>query len=143
MSYQQIIIVGNVGRDPEMQYTPSGVAVCTFSVAVNRTWTDRNSNEKKEKTTWFRVSAWRALAETCSQYVHKGMQIMVVGEIDTDAYMGNDGQPKSSLKLTARDIRFIGRKGESSGGGYQPADEEAPPWGTNSGGYDTPDDIPF
>ena len=128
--YQYTIIIGNVGRDPELRYTPSGAAVCDFSVAVSRRWTDRNSNEQREKTTWFRVSAWRNLAETANQYVHKGMQVMVAGEIDASAYAGQDGQPRASLELTARDIKFLGRRGEA---------EEA-----QQGEYPSePEDLPF
>jgi single-strand DNA-binding protein len=110
--YQYTIIIGNVGRDPEMRYTQSGVAVADFSVAVSRRWTDRNSNEQREKTTWFRVSAWRGLAETVNQYVHKGMQVMVTGEVDASAYAGQDGTPRATLEITARDIQFLGRRGE-------------------------------
>jgi single-strand DNA-binding protein len=110
--YQYTIIIGNVGRDPELRYTPSGVAVCDFSVAVSRRWTDRTTNEQREETTWFSVSAWRNLAETVNQYVHKGMQIMVTGRVNADAYIGQDGQPRASLKLTALDVQFLGRRGE-------------------------------
>lgn len=108
--YQYTIIIGNVGRDPELRYTQSGAAVCSFSVAVSKRWTDRNSSEQREKTTWFKVSAWRELAETCQQYVHKGMQIMVTGEVDASAYAGQDGTPKASLELTAQDVIFLGNK---------------------------------
>ncbi|MCZ7539689.1 MAG: single-stranded DNA-binding protein [Anaerolineae bacterium] len=111
--YQYTVIIGNVGRDPEMRYTQSGVAVCSFSVAVSRRWMDKNSNEQREKTTWFKVSAWRQLGETANQYVHKGMQIMVAGEVDASAYVGQDGQPRASLEITARDIQFLGRRGEA------------------------------
>ncbi|NDJ75597.1 MAG: single-stranded DNA-binding protein [Chloroflexi bacterium] len=110
--YQYTIIVGNVGRDPELRYTQSGVAVCDFSVAVSRRWTDRNTNEQREETTWFKISAWRGLGETCNQYVHKGMQIMVTGRVSADAYLGQDGQPRASLNLTALDVQFLGRRGE-------------------------------
>jgi single-strand DNA-binding protein len=113
--YQYTIIIGNVGRDPELRYTPAGVAVCDFTVAVSRRWNDRTTNEQREKTTWFRVSAWRGLAETANQFVHKGMQIMVAGEIDASAFTGQDGQPRASLDLTARDIQFLGRRGETVG----------------------------
>jgi len=112
--YQYTIIIGNVGRDPEMRYTQSGVAVCDFSVAVSRRWSDRTTNEPREKTTWFRVTAWRGLAETANQYVHKGMQIMVTGEIEASAFTGQDGEARASLDLTARDIQFLGRRGESN-----------------------------
>ena len=109
MSYQYTMIIGNVGRDPELRYTQSGTAVCDFSVAVNRRWNDRTTNEPVEKTTWFRVSAWRNLAETANQYVRKGMLVMVAGEIDASAYTGKDGQPHATLELTAREIRFLSR----------------------------------
>jgi single-strand DNA-binding protein len=112
--YQYTIIIGNVGRDPELRYTSTGAAVCSFSVAVSRSWTDKNSNEPREETTWFKVSAWRALAETANQYVHKGMQIMVTGEVKASAYAGKDGTPQASLELTARNIQFLGRRGEGT-----------------------------
>ena len=110
--YQYTIIIGNVGRDPELRYTQSGVAVCDFSVAVSRRWTDRNTNEQREKTTWFRVSAWRGLAETCNQYVRKGMQIMVTGEIDASAFVGQDGEARASLDLTAQNVQFLGSRAD-------------------------------
>jgi len=124
--YQYTIIIGNVGRDPELRYTQSGVAVCDFSVAVSRRWTDRTTNEPREKTTWFRVSAWRGLAETCNQYVRKGMQIMVTGEIDASAFVGQDGEARASLDLTAQNVQFLGQRGDRTeesgeyyaGGGY-------------------------
>lgn len=128
--YQYTIIIGNVGRDPELRYTASGVAVCDFSVAVTRRWNDRATNEQREKTTWFRVSAWRNLAETANQYVRKGMQIMVAGEVDASAFMGQDGQPRASLELTARDIKFLGRRSEAEEGAaeYPAADAEDLPF---------------
>ncbi|HML21275.1 MAG TPA: single-stranded DNA-binding protein [Aggregatilinea sp.] len=130
--YQYTIIIGNVGREPEMRYTQSGVAVCDFSVAVSRRWTDRNSNERREQTTWFRVTAWRALAETVNQYVHKGMQIMVTGTVDASAYAGQDGQPRATLELTAQDVQFLGQRGDAmgmdqgAGGGYPDDAQDLP-----------------
>jgi single-strand DNA-binding protein len=131
--FHQTIIIGNVGRDPEMRYTQSGVAVCGFTVAVSERWNDRQSNEKREKTTWYRVSAWRQLAEICQQYVHKGMQIMVAGNVEARAYLDNSGQPAASLELTARDIQFLGSRdnrgggGDYGGGGPGYEDDFAPP----------------
>ncbi len=133
--YQQIIIVGNVGRDPEMRYTSEGVGVCNFSVAVNKRRRNRNTNEYSDQTTWFRVAAWRNLAETCSQYVHKGMQIMVVGEVTADAYVGQDGTARANLEITARDIKFLSRRGEGDGGDYD--------GGGGDYATDNVDDIPF
>ena len=138
--YQQTIIIGNVGRDPELRYTPSGVAVCDFSVAVSRRWNDRQSGEPREKTTWFRVSAWRQLAETVNQYVHKGMQIMVVGEIDSSAYIGQDGEARSSLELTAQNVQFLGRPGERMD---MPGDDDYQGNRQNRGGSQDPEDLPF
>jgi len=108
--YQYTIIIGNVGQDPELRYTRDGIAVCNFSVAVNRRWTDRASNQPREKTTWFRVSAWRELAETCNQFVRKGMQIMVTGEVDASAYAGQDGEARATLGLTAQNVQFLGAR---------------------------------
>jgi len=115
-SFQQTIIIGNVGRDPEMRYTQGGAAVCSFSVAVTESWTDKKSNEKREKTNWYRVTAWLALAEVCNQYVHKGMQIMVSGNVEASAYLNKAGEPTASLELTARDIQFLGGRGGASNG---------------------------
>lgn len=111
--YQYTIIVGNVGRDPEMRYTQSGVAVCSFSVAVTERWNDRQSNEKREKTNWYRVSCWRGMAETANQYVRKGMQIMITGTVEASAFLGNDGQPRATLELTARDMQFLGSRNDN------------------------------
>ncbi len=131
--YQYTIIIGNVGRDPELRYTGSGVAVCNFSVAVSRRWTDRTTNEPREETTWFRVSAWRGLAETASQYVHKGMQIMITGRVAASAFLGQDGQPRATLEITALDMQFLGRRGERGD----------VPEGGGEGYPDAPEDLPF
>lgn len=136
--YQQVIIIGNVGRDPDMRYTSGGTAVCSFSVAVSRRWTDKTTNEQREKTTWFKVTAWRQLAETCSQYVKKGMQIMVIGEIDASAYVSQNGEARASLELTASTIKFLGSRGEGgSSGGYSDEGSYHQDYASDA------DDIPF
>ena len=136
--YQQITIIGNVGRDPEMRYTSEGVGVCNFSVAVNKRRKNRNTNEYMDQTTWFKIAAWRNLAETCSQYVHKGMQIMIVGEVKADAYVGQDGQARASLEITASEVKFLGSKSDSSSG----YDDNYSGGGDNYA-TDNVDDIPF
>jgi single-strand DNA-binding protein len=158
--YQQIIIVGNVGRDPELRYTQGGVAVCDFSVAVNKRVRDENApNGRRDETTWFRVTAWRQSAEFAKQYVHKGRQLMVIGEVKVSAYTDKAGQPAATLEITANDIRLLGSRddaggsegGEQGGGGYQ--DDDFTPRGNrggnrgggggrNNSGGDI-DDIPF
>jgi single-strand DNA-binding protein len=115
--YQQITIVGNVGRDPELRYTTSGSPVCDFSVAVNERWTDSQTNEQKDKTTWFRVTCWNRLAETVNQYVQKGRQVLVVGTIDASAWTDQQGEARASLELTARTVKFLGQR------------DTAPDWG--------------
>ena len=101
MTYQKTIIVGNLGGDPELRYMPNGTAVCNFSVAVNKSWTDAGG-EKHKKTTWFRVTAWGRQAETSSQYLSKGSAVLVEGEIEASAYTNKSGEARASLELTAR-----------------------------------------
>ncbi len=137
--WAQTIIIGNVGRDPEMRYLQNGTAVCSFSVAVSRRWNDKNSNEQREKTVWYRVSCWRQLAETANNYVKKGMQIMVAGELEpARAYLDNSGQPAATLELTAQNFQFLGQRGDGQGGsgGYDDG-------GYSGGGSSNVDDIPF
>jgi len=106
--YQQTTIVGNVGQAPELRYSQGGVAACNFSVAVNEKWTDKTIDEKREKTTWFRVTCWRGLAETVNQYVTKGMLVMVIGTITASAWMKDD-TPQATLELTAQTVKFLSR----------------------------------
>ena len=105
--YAQLTIVGNVGQDPEMRYTPNGTPVCNFSVAVNRTWTN-TAGEKQEQVTWFQVSAWRRLAEICAQYLTKGDRVLIVSEsIDVNAWMDRDGAARANIQVTPQSIRFL------------------------------------
>ena len=123
--YQKVTIVGNLGNDPEMRYTGSGVPVTTFNVATNRRWTSAEG-ESREETAWFRVSAWRGLAETCNQYLSKGRQVLVEGRMVADKetggprlWTGNDGVARASYELNALTVRFLGGRGER--------EEELPP----------------
>jgi single-strand DNA-binding protein len=129
--FQQCIIVGNLGRDPEMRFTPDGTPVTDFSVAVNKRWTGADGSQS-EKTWWFKVTCWRKLAETTNQYLRKGRQVMVIGEIDASAYIPRE--PRASLELTARDVRFLaggerdGGSGSTSSSGDYPQEEEDIPF---------------
>ncbi len=107
--YQSTIVVGHLGRDPEMRYTASGTPVTNFTMATTRRWKTANG-EDREKTTWFRVAAWGTLAETCNQYLTKGQLALVEGEIDASAWVGNDGEARASLELRARTVKFLGRR---------------------------------
>jgi len=123
--FQQCIIVGNLGKDPEMRYTPDGTAVTSFSVAVSRKWTSGDGT-KAEKTWWFKVSCWRKLAETTNQYLKKGRQVMVIGEIDASAWADQEGKPRASLDLTARDVRFLGGPRDEGGTASDISSSSAP-----------------
>lgn len=113
--YQKVIVVGNLGADPEMRYTPDGTPVTSFRVATNRRWTDAEG-QPQEETAWFRVTAWRKLAETCNQYLSKGRQVLVEGRLRPDpdtggprVWVGNDGVARASYELTAWTVRFLGK----------------------------------
>lgn len=125
MTYHQTLAIGNLGRDPELRYMPSGQAVCGFSLAVTERWTDRNSQERKEKTTWYNVSVFGPQAESCNTYLKKGQMAMVIGTVEARAYTDKAGQPAASLDLRARDVRFLGSRADREGGEGQ-YDDSAP-----------------
>jgi single-strand DNA-binding protein len=110
--YHKVIIVGNLGQDPEMRYTPDGTPVTNFSIATNRRWNSPDGNQNEE-TVWFRVTAWRQLAELCNQYLSKGRQVLVEGRMTPDrdtggprVWTGNDGQARASFEVTALTVRL-------------------------------------
>ena len=118
-------------------YTPSGAAVATFSLAVNKSWTGQDG-QKQDKTTWFRVTTWRKQAEIVSQYLTKGQRVLVVGEIeDPYIFTAQDGTPRASLQVTALTVRFLNSRGEGGGSFNAPVPTEAPPE------YVGEEDIPF
>lgn len=119
--YQKLVIVGNLGGDPEMRYTPSGQAVTNFSVATNRRWTD-NGGQQQDETVWFRVSVWGKQAETCNQYLSKGQKVLIEGRLTPDKETGGpriwtdqNGKPKASYEMSAFEVRFLSTRGESGG----------------------------
>ncbi len=132
--FHKIILVGNLGRDPEMRYTPNGQAVTSFPVAVNRTYNDSAGQQVKE-TIWIRVSAWGKQAETCKQYLSKGRQVLVEGRLSPDRATGNprtytrpDGTTAASYEIVAETVRFLGGGPRQEGGGTEPAEgQTAPP----------------
>jgi single-strand DNA-binding protein len=107
--YQNLTLIGNLGTDPTMRYTPSGVAVADFTLAVNRSWTGQDG-QQQNKTTWFKVSCWNKLAETVTQYLTKGRLVLVVGEIEeARAYSDKDGNLRASLEVKAMSVKFLGK----------------------------------
>jgi len=107
--YQNAILIGSLGNDPELRFTPAGVPVASFSLAVNKTWT--TDAGKQSKTTWFRVTTWRKQAEIVGQYLHKGSKVMVVGEVEeARAFTDRDGKNRASLEVTASLVKFLDGK---------------------------------
>ena len=104
----KIMVIGNVGKDPEMRFVPSGTPVTTFSVAVNSSYTSKASGEKITETEWFNVVAWGKLAELCNQYLTKGKSVYIEGQIKTRSWEGNDGQKKYRTELRANQVQFLG-----------------------------------
>jgi single-strand DNA-binding protein len=129
--WHTLIIVGNVGRDPEMRYTPSGQAVTSFSVASSRQYTANNGQQVKE-TIWFRVSAWGKQAEICNQYLHKGSKVLIEGRLQPDAngsprvWTRQDGTAGASYEVTANTVRFLSPRGEAGEGVEGPVAGEEP-----------------
>lgn len=130
--YQRVIVVGHLGTDPEMRYTPSGQPVTNFSVATNRRWTDQEGNPQEE-TTWFRVVAWGKLAELCNQYLKKGLMVLVDGQIRTRSWEDQQGQTRYGWALHARNVRFLTPRAERVAEIGEPGEEIPPP----------EEDIPF
>jgi single-strand DNA-binding protein len=138
----KVIIVGNLGRDPEVSYMPSGKAVTKFSVATSETWKDKTTGEKKERTEWHRIVAFDKLGEICGEYLAKGRQVYVEGKLQTRSYDDKEGVKRYSTEIIATDVQFLG--GREAGGG-RPAGGGAPPRDMGGGQGPPPgdDDIPF
>jgi single-strand DNA-binding protein len=139
----KVIIVGRLGQDPEIRYMPDGTAITNFSVATSETWKDKQTGEKKERTEWHRIVAWRQLGEICGKYLSKGRQVYVEGKLQTRSWE-KDGVTRYSTEIVASDVQFLGSVSDNAGGqrpgGRQQEDQ----------GYPEPpmpnhqdDDIPF
>ncbi len=142
--YQKIILIGNLGRDPEMRYMPDGTAVTNFSIATNRRWTDRTTGQPVDETTWFRISVWGRQAETANQYLSRGRRVLVEGTLIPDratggprTYTRQDGTVGASFEVRADSIKFLG--GRDDAGGSDFSDQ-----GSYEGGAaQEEDEIPF
>jgi single-strand DNA-binding protein len=147
------ILIGNLGRDPELRYTQSGQAVANFTLATSESWTDKNG-ERSERTEWHRIVVWGKPAEACAKYLSKGRQAYVEGRIQTREWEDKEGQKRYTTEVNAQNVTFIGGRGGDgqpgdSGGappmGGQPAGEQPMGGGSAapSGGPPPDDDIPF
>ena len=139
----KVILIGRAGKDPEMTYTPSGSAVTKFTLAVSRRWNDKASGEKKEETTWFNIVAWDRLAETCSQYIHKGDQAYIEGRFVSRTYNDKDGVERRVFDVIVTELELLGSKNNAGGGGNssRPAGESHVPAGNGEVSGD--EEFPF
>ena len=130
----KIVIIGNLTGAPELRVTQSGVSVCQFTVAVN-------GKRKDDGATFFRITAWRALGETCHKYLDRGRKVMVCGAVSASAYTGRDGNPRASLEVTAEDVEFLSAMGHDA----QAAQEETAQQNDTEGGFTAveTEDLPF
>jgi single-strand DNA-binding protein len=157
-SVNKVIIVGNLGRDPEVRYTPNGSAVCNVSVATTRSWKNKESGDKSEETEWHRVVFYDKLAEIAGEYLKKGRSVYVEGRLKTRKWQDKDGVEKYTTEIVATDMQMLGsREGmgggaaSEDGGGYERAAPAARPAAAaanrpaakSSGFSDMDDDIPF
>jgi single-strand DNA-binding protein len=158
-SVNKVIIVGNLGRDPEVRYTPNGSAVCNVSVATTRSWKNKDSGDKNEETEWHRVVFYDKLAEIAGEYLKKGRSVYVEGRLKTRKWQDKDGAEKYTTEIIATDMQMLGSRegmgggaGADDGGGYErpaPASRPAaaaanrPAAKSPSGFSDMDDDIPF
>lgn len=146
-SLNKAIIIGNLGKDPEVRFTPGGAAVCNFSVATSEKWKDKASGEMREQTEWHRIVVWGKSAENCGQYLKKGRPVCVEGRIQTREWTDKENVKRYSTEINASNVIFLGSGGKGGGAeseqqGAPPADfEPAPPSGDGKGAQDP--DIPF
>lgn len=141
----KVIVVGNLGRDPELKYTEGGQPVCRLAVATTRVWTNKQTDQKQEETEWHRVTVWGKQAEHCNNFLEKGRQVYVEGRLRTSSYE-QDGVKKYSTEIVAETVQFLGGRGDNQGGGGNSSTDS-----NNGGGGsqqddvepDEDDDIPF
>lgn len=138
----QCQFIGNVGQTPEIRYSQSGDAICNFSIAVNETWRDKTSGEKKESTEWVRVVAYRKLAEICGEYLKKGNPVWVQGKMKTRKWQDQNGQDRYTTEIIADQMQMLG--GRDDGGQQPQKQQQKQNYQAQSGGLgDMEDSIPF
>lgn len=144
----KVILIGNLGADPEVRYTPSGQPVANFRIATSESWTDKNG-QKQDKTEWHRIVAWGKLAELCGEYLAKGRQVYVEGKLQTRQWDDRDGNKKYTTEIVANQITFLGGRGEGAAPGKRPAGPATDAGATQDPGFDYgpppmgDDDVPF
>jgi single-strand DNA-binding protein len=138
----KVILIGRLGRDPEVRYTPDGTAIANFSIATSEEWKDKNTGEKQERTEWHRIVAFRRLGEICGEYLSKGRQVYIEGRLQTRDWQDKDGNKRYTTEIVASAMQMLGSKDMAEGpsdSGFRKND--MPPGPEFSGAQD--DDIPF
>ena len=131
----KVILVGNLGADPEMRHTGGGTAICSFNLATSESWTDKQSGEKQERTEWHRVKLFGRLAEIAGDYLKKGRQVYIEGSLRTDKYTGKDGIERYSTDIIASEMQMLGgNEGGGSGGGQRERPQSSSGGGQRQGG---------
>jgi len=120
----KVMIIGHLGRDPEMRFTPSGRPVTTFSVAVSRSWNTADG-ERRSETEWFNIVAWGNLAEICKQYLHKGQQVYIEGRLQTRRWEDNDGQKRTRVEVVANEMMMLGDRRDNSAQSHETEDSDS------------------
>src|SRR5436190_21212273 len=136
-SVNKVILVGRLGRDPEMKYTASGTPFCRFSMATDEGWMDKTSGERTEKTEWHNIVVWERLAEICNQYLTKGRMVYIEGSLQTREWDDQDGNKRKTTEVRARDMVMLGSTGDGAGGGQRRAVAAEAPAAAGSGGTAT------
>jgi single-strand DNA-binding protein len=140
----KVILVGNLGKDPETKYMPSGDCVCNFSIATAESWKDKTSGEKVEKTEWHNIVMYRRLAEIAGEYLRKGSQVYIEGKLKTRKWQDKSGADRWTTEIEAREMQMLGARGGDAGMGAPARQQSAPPPAAAAGGGpDYEDDIPF
>lgn len=142
-SINKVILVGRLGRDPELKYTASGTPFCRFSMATDDSWTDKGSGERTERTEWHNIVVWDKLAEICNNYLAKGRMVYIEGALQTREWDDQEGNKRKTTEIRARDMVLLGGPPGEGGGARRPSTPTAPAGGEATGGPITDDDIPF
>jgi single-strand DNA-binding protein len=142
----KVILVGNLGKDPEVRYMPNGNAVANITLATSETWKDKQTGEQQEKTEWHRVVMFRRLGEIAGEYLKKGSQVYIEGRLQTRKWQDNSGNDRYTTEIVADEMQMLGARGGGGSAGF-PADsapsQSSAPAPASAGGGDFDDDIPF
>ena len=126
MSLNKVILIGNLGRDPEVRYMPNGEAVCNFSIATDETWKDQHG-QKQERTEWHAITLYRRMAEVAGQYLKKGSQVYIEGRIQSRKYTDKNGIERTAYEIIGNEMKMLGGKAEGSSESANTAEPPAPP----------------